>query len=314
EAWWHRSATLALIAIAGQSSWMMTSTLPTSTTSFGPCARAAIHAIRSTLSTAAGARRSIPCATTRRTTSAIRVSSSTRAYRSIDKRRFQRLRARAKNWTRACVQNGQRSFRPTFNRRPWQAPLQLPWLARRTHSRLGADGAAELSASRHNGCHDGGVPGAAANLTAELVSGRPRIRISHPQQDVARHHQHAGRAKPALQGMRLMEMPAQYFHCGIVVQPFERLHGTTVTHDRKSQARAGGLSVHGDRAGTAGSVFTPQMGCRQATPVAQEICKRFPRLHFVGHFGTIEFKRQGLHLACTSRTARRTVEVCKRMR
>src|SRR5262245_8653576 len=56
------------------------------------------------------------------------------------------------------------------------------------------------------------------------------------------------------------------------------------------------------------------MGCRQAAMVAQEICKRFPRLHVAGDFGTIEFKRQGLHLACTSRTARRTVEVCKRTR
>jgi hypothetical protein len=111
-----------------------------------------------------------------------------------------------------------------------------------------------------------------------------------------------------------MEMPAQYFHCGIVVQAFEGLHGTAVAHDRKSKARAGGLSVHGDRTGTAGSVFTPQMGRRQTTTFAQEICKRFPRLHFVGDLGTIEFKRQGLHLACTSRTARRTVETCRRIK
>jgi hypothetical protein len=34
----------------------------------------------------------------------------------------------------------------------------------------------------------------------------------------------------------------------------------------------------------------------------------------VGDFGTIELKGQGLHFACTSRTARRTVEVCKRIK
>src|SRR5262249_24447822 len=114
----------------------------------------------------------------------------------------------AKNWTRACVQNGQRSFRPTSNRRPWPAPLQLRWLARRPLSRLGPDGVAELSAGRHNGCDDPGVSGAAANLTAEFLPDRLRIRIGHSQQNIARHHQHAGCAKPALQGMRLMEMPA----------------------------------------------------------------------------------------------------------
>jgi hypothetical protein len=65
-----------------------------------------------------------------------------------------------------------------------------------------------------------------------------------------------------------MEVPAQYFRCGIVVQPFERLHGMTVTHDRKSKASAGGLSVHSDRTGTAGSVFTPQMRCCEATAFA----------------------------------------------
>jgi hypothetical protein len=76
---------------------------------------------------------------------------------------------------------------------------------------------AKLSSGRHNGRHDSGVPGAAANLTAELVSDCLGIRIRHAQQNVARHHQHTGRAKSALQGMRLMKMPTQYFHCGIIV-------------------------------------------------------------------------------------------------
>jgi hypothetical protein len=179
---------------------------------------------------------------------------------------------------------------------------------------FGSAGIAKLSSGRHNGCYDCGVTGAAANLTAELVSDGLGIRISHPQQNVSRHHQHTGRAKAALEGMRLMEMPAQYLHCGIVVQPFERLHGVTVTHDRKSKARSGGLSVHSDRTGTASSVFTPQMRCCEATAFAQEIRKGFPRLHFVGDFATIQFKRQRFHLACTCRTALSTVEVCKRIK
>jgi hypothetical protein len=34
----------------------------------------------------------------------------------------------------------------------------------------------------------------------------------------------------------------------------------------------------------------------------------------VRDFATIELKGQGLHFACTSRTARRTVETCKRIK
>ena len=111
-----------------------------------------------------------------------------------------------------------------------------------------------------------------------------------------------------------MEMPAQHTHGGIVFQAFERLHGLTVTHDRKTKARAGGLPVHSNGAGTTGPLFTSQMGGREAAPFAQEIGQGFSRLHFVGDFGPIEFKGQGLHFACTSRTARRTVEVCKRIK
>jgi hypothetical protein len=153
-------------------------------------------------------------------------------------------------------------------------------------------GAAKLSSGGHNGCDDSRVPGAATDLTTELAPDRLNIWIMHTQQNVTRHHQHTGRAKSALNAMRLMEMPTQYLHRGIVLQPFKRLHGTAVAHDRKSKARAGGLSIHGDRAGTARSVFAPEMGCRQATAFAQEICKGFPRLHVAGDFGTVQFKRQ----------------------
>jgi len=65
-------------------------------------------------------------------------------------------------------------------------------------SRLGLFGAAKLSAGRHNGCHDSGISGAAADLTAELVSDRLGIRICHAQQNVPRDHQHARCAKSAL--------------------------------------------------------------------------------------------------------------------
>jgi hypothetical protein len=87
--------------------------------------------------------------------------------------------------------------------------------------------------------------------------------------------------------MALVELAAQDFHDGIVVESFESLHGMTVTHDRKSKTRASGLSVHDDRTSAACSVLAPQMrGCQSAT-IAQEIRKCFPRLHVVGDFGAI---------------------------
>src|SRR5262245_47055697 len=80
--------------------------------------------------------------------------------------------------------------------------------------------AAQLSPGPHDGCDDSRVPGAATNLAAELASDGLSIRTRHAQQNVARHHQHAGRAKSALHAMRLMEMSTQYLHGGIVLQPF----------------------------------------------------------------------------------------------
>ena len=90
--------------------------------------------------------------------------------------------------------------------------------------------------------------------------------------------------------MAFVEMPAQHFHRRIVFQAFERLHRTAVAHDRKSQTRAGGLSIHSDRAGATCSVFTAEMGGCQAAAFAQEIREGFPRLHVVGDFGAVQFE------------------------
>ena len=96
-----------------------------------------------------------------------------------------------------CAQKWQRSFRSVLiiglaGKRPKCGN------GRRIRSRLGLVGAAKFSPGCHNGCDDSGVSGAAANLTAELLSDRLGIRICHAQQNVPRHHQHARCAKSAL--------------------------------------------------------------------------------------------------------------------
>src|SRR5262249_7685941 len=97
--------------------------------------------------------------------------------------------------------------------------------ARPARARLSLDrtDAAQLLPGSHNSADDAGITRAAANLTAELVSDRLGIRLGDPQQNVARHHQHSRRAKSTLQGVALVEMPAQNFHRRVVVQAFERL-------------------------------------------------------------------------------------------
>jgi hypothetical protein len=57
-------------------------------------------------------------------------------------------------------------------------------------------------------------------MATELTTNRLSIRSQQPQKNVASHHEHAGRAKAALQGMTLMKMSAQYLHNAIGCQPF----------------------------------------------------------------------------------------------
>src|SRR3974390_1571375 len=127
-------------------------------------------------------------------------------------------------------------------------------------SMIARAGAAKLLPRSHDGFHDTRITGAAANLTAELISDRFGIRARDPQQNVARHHQHSRRAKTALQRMIFVELPAQDFHCPVILQTFKRLYRVPLTHDRKPQARACGLPIHGNRAGAARPVLTPEMG------------------------------------------------------
>ena len=136
-----------------------------------------------------------------------------------------------------------------------------------------------------------------------------------PQQDVARHDQHARRAEAALQGVALVEMLAQHFHRRIVCAALERLNRAAVAHDRKSQARARGLSIHSDRAGAAGAVLAAEMRRGQPAAIAQEIGQRLTRLHVIGDLRAIQFDGSAEFIWLRmSRTARRTVDVCNRVR
>ena len=63
-----------------------------------------------------------------------------------------------------------------------------------------------------------------------------RVRLGQAPQDIARHDQHAGRAKSALQRVTFVEMPAQHFHRWIVAQPLKREDRASVAHHRQRQA------------------------------------------------------------------------------
>ena len=112
--------------------------------------------------------------------------------------------------------------------------------------------------------------------------------------------------------MIFVELPAQDFHGPVILQTFEGLHRLSPTHDRKTQARACRFPIHGNRAGAARTVLAPEMGRREATAFTQKIRKSLPRLNIAGDPGTIQFQFQKDHRACISRTARKTVDVCRR--
>lgn len=52
----------------------------------------------------------------------------------------------------------------------------------------------------------------------------------------------------------------------------------------------------------------------QAAALTQEIGKRFPRLDLVNDLGAIQLDGDGLHRLRISRTARKMVDVCRRIR
>src|SRR5262245_39745677 len=240
------------------------------------------------------------------------------AYHSIDRRRSRRSHDRAKSWTPACARNGRTNSRRGSDDPPARRP---PAVQSSDDGRI-AKGESPVSlgvathrlSGRNDRIDDAGVAGAAADMTAELLPHGAGIRAAHAQKDIARHDQHAGRTEPALQAMTRVELAAKGLDDGIVVESFQGLNRLTVADDSQPKTRASGFAVDDDGARAARSVLAPEMGGGQAAASAQEIRKRFPRLHVAGDLGTVQIDGQGLHLLCISRTARRTVDACNRAR
>ena len=62
----------------------------------------------------------------------------------------------------------------------------------------------------------------------------------------------------------------------------------------------------------AGALLAPEMRCGQAAAFAQKVRKTFPRLDVSHEPGAIHSDRHGRHRLRISRTARRSVDACKR--
>ena len=92
---------------------------------------------------------------------------------------------------------------------------------------------ADFPSRRDYSIDDAGVAGTAADLAAEFMTNGLGIGLAITLQDIPAHDEHPRRAKTALQGVALMEVPAQHLHHGIDAQPFEGLNGTAVAHDRQ---------------------------------------------------------------------------------
>src|SRR5262245_49575668 len=151
-------------------------------------------------------------------------------------------------------------------------PIRSKYILAR--SSCGGWAPADLLAGSNDRTDDIRIARTAADLTTELLRDRLGVRRGYAEQDIARHHEHAGRTEAALQRVTGVEMPPQHFHDRVVFRALQRLHLAAIAHDRKAQAGPRGLAINIDCARTARTMLATQMRRRQPASFAQEICKR----------------------------------------
>src|SRR5258706_1253823 len=141
----------------------------------------------------------------------------------------------------------------------------------RSSSTMGVDQLADRA-------HDVLVAGTAAQIArqaiADLVVGRARTLA----QQVDHGHQHAGRAKPALQRVVLAECGLHRMQRLDRAQPLDGLDPLAVGLDGEHQARARAVTLDDHRAGAAHAVLAADMRARQTEVLAQKIRQQAARL------------------------------------
>ena len=104
---------------------------------------------------------------------------------------------------------------------------------------------------------DGLIAGAATVIAGEMLTDLLAVRRRRLPQQILRRHQHARRAKAALQRVAIAEGGLQIGDLAAVGQPFDRLDRCVVRLHRQHQAGTNDLAVHAHGAGAANPMLAP---------------------------------------------------------
>src|SRR5581483_7566087 len=153
--------------------------------------------------------------------------------------------------------------------------------------------------------HDPGIAGAAAEIAAELEADARGVGVREPAHDVARGHQHAGRAVAALEPVLGLEGGAKPRGNRILVEPLDGADLAPLAGERQGDAGARRRIVDQQGAGAADAVLAADMRAGQELLLAQEIGEAGARLDHRADRGAVDREAKRLH-AAASASARRS--------
>src|SRR5262249_52324008 len=130
---------------------------------------------------------------------------------------------------------------------------------------------AQLGGRVLNGLDDLVVARAAAQVAGDAVPDLLVRRIGMPLQEVARAHQHAGRAEAALQAVLLPEALLQRVERAALCQTLDGLDGAAVGLDGEDGAALHGATVEADGAGAAARRVATDVRTGQPEVLADEV-------------------------------------------
>ncbi len=176
--------------------------------------------------------------------------------------------------------------------------------------RLGLRSMRALRGGEHR-VYDLAVAGAAAEHAAESILDRPLVGPRIAREEIARRHQHAGRADAALRGAVAMEGELQRVEGTALGQALDRDDLAARRLPGGHEAGANLLAVHQHRAGAAVARVAADLGAGQAQLLAQDLGQPCRRRDGKRDAAAVDFEAQegllGVHGAApSSLSARRT--------
>jgi hypothetical protein len=132
------------------------------------------------------------------------------------------------------------------------------------------------------------ITGTAAQIAFQTVANLGLGRIGVALQQIVRAHNHARRAKAALQAVLFPKRSLQRMQIAVLGQAFDRGDLAAVRLHGEHGARFHRLSIHQHGARAALARVTAEGGSRQAERLAQKVRQQQTRLHFCGTHSAVD--------------------------